>query len=96
MANDRYCVTRAGFDVVSVFGSLSAAAVPGTVITAVLTERGWSASNVRSQITRLHDREILQAERRGRHTVYRLAPAFVRRFNTIRGCSEPPPFDGHF
>lgn len=96
MAHERYRVTRAGFDVVSVFGSLSAAAVPGTVITAVLTERGWTASNVRNQVTRLLERGVLTAERAGRHAVYRLAPAIARRFNSIRGCAETPAYDGYF
>ena len=96
MAHERYRVTRAGFDVVSVFGSLSAAAVPGTVITAVLTERGWTASNVRNQVTRLLERGVLTAERAGRHTVYQLAPAIARRFNSIRGCAETPAYDGYF
>ena len=49
----RYRITRGGFDVVSVFGSLGAEAVPGPVVTAVLELHGYTESAARNQITRL-------------------------------------------
>lgn len=89
-------MTRAAFDVVSAFGSLNAVALPGSVISAVLVDRGWTASNVRNQITRLMERQLLVREAAGRHSVYSLAEPLLRRFQTLGGALEAPSYDGYF
>lgn len=92
----RYRVTRAAFDVISVFGALEATALPGPVLVAVLAEYGYSTSSVRNQLTRMVSRGVLQVEHQGRIGVYRRADMLDEQFNTFAGRGRAPKWDGHF
>lgn len=92
----RYRITRGGFDVVSVFGSLGAEAVPGPVVTAVLGLHGYTESAARNQIARLVQRGMLERSQQGRIAIYRLAPALRPSFTRLAGRAAPPAFDGSF
>lgn len=92
----RYRITRAAYDVITVFGSLNAEAVPGQVITAVLGDRGWTESNVRNQLTRLVERDLLSREQSGRYSVFTMTPQLLRNFEVLRSSAPRPVFDGSF
>ena len=93
MAN-RYRITRPGFDVVSVFGSLWARALPIPVIVALLGERGYSESSVRNQIGRMVSRGALQAERLRKFAVVSLAPHVEANFLQVSPAAVAPVYDG--
>lgn len=93
---DRYRLTRITFDVISVFGCLRASAVPGPIIVRILADHGYSASSVHNQLTRMVQRELVSAERRGRVTLYRLRERILSQFHDIGGERTAPEFDGHF
>ena len=89
-------MTRPGFDVVSTFGCLDAVELPGSVIVALLVDRGYTASNVRNQIARLVRRDLLCRRREGAHAVYWLSERLASRFHRAGGRVPPPPFTGTF
>ncbi|NNV09810.1 PaaX family transcriptional regulator, partial [Geobacillus sp. MMMUD3] len=93
---DRYRLTRITFDVISVFGCLRASAVPGPIIVRILADHGYSASSVHNQLTRMVQRELVSAERRGRVILYRLRERILSQFHDIGGERTAPEFDGHF
>lgn len=93
MAN-RYRITRPGFDVVSVFGSLWARALPIPVIVALLGERGYSESSVRNQIGRMVSRGAMQAEKLGKFAVVSLAPHVEANFLQVSPAAVAPVYDG--
>ncbi len=92
----RYRMTRGAFDIVSVFGSLRAAALPGPVLTAVLGMRGLKPSAVRNQVTRLTQRGLMHREKAGTVSVYTLAEPLQRGFDTLSGDAESPTYTGSF
>ena len=92
----RYRITRGGFDVVSVFGSLGASAVPGPVITSVLALHGYSESAARNQVVRLVSRGLLHRSQVGRIAVYRLAEALRPSYGRLAGRVEHTEFFGAF
>lgn len=92
----RYRVTRAAFDVVSVFPTLQAEAVPGPVFAAVLALHGYSESAVRNRLVRMVDQEQLVRESRGTTSLYRVAPALQRRLGEVRQGAVPPAWQGRF
>ncbi len=93
MAN-RYRITRPGFDVVSVFGSLWARALPIPVIVALLGERGYSESSVRNQIGRMVSRGAMRAEKVGKYSVVSLAPHVEANFLQVSPAAVAPVYDG--
>lgn len=93
MAN-RYRITRPGFDVVSVFGSLWARALPIPVIVALLGERGYSESSVRNQIGRMVSRGAMRAEKIGKFSVVSLAPHVEANFLQVSPAAVAPVYDG--
>lgn len=92
----RYRLTRGAFDIVSVFGSLRAASLPGPVITAVLGMRGSRPSAVRNQVTRLVQRGLMHREPAGTASVYTLGESLRRGFDTLSGDAEAPAYTGRF
>lgn len=92
----RYRLTRGSFDIVSVFGSLRAASLPGPVITAVLGMRGIKPSAVRNQVTRLTQRGLMHREKAGTASVYTLDESLQRGFSTLSGDADAPAFTGAF
>lgn len=92
----RYRMTRAAFDIISVFGSLGAKAVPGPVFVSMLSARGYSESSVRNQLARLSHRRLLTSTRSGRTTVYRRGHSVEKTYATVAGGSAPPPWAGSF
>lgn len=93
MAN-RYRITRLGFDVVSVFGSLWARTLPIPVIVALLGERGYSESSVRNQIGRMVSRGAMRAEKIGKFSVVSLAPHVEANFLQVSPAAVAPVYDG--
>lgn len=93
MAN-RYRITRPGFDVVSVFGSLWARALPIPVIVAMLGERGYSESSVRNQIGRMISRGAMRAEKVGKFSVVSLATHVEANFLQVSPAAVAPVYDG--
>ena len=93
MAN-RYRITRLGFDVVSVFGSLWARALPIPVIVALLGERGYSESSVRNQIGRMVTRGAMRAEKVGKFAVVSLEPHVEAYFLQVSPAAVTPVYDG--
>ncbi|BCJ31642.1 hypothetical protein Asera_57500 [Actinocatenispora sera] len=92
----RYRMTRAEFDVVSVFGGLLATEVPGPVFVAVLAHRGYSASSVRNQLSRMVVRGVLVSRRCGRHTNYRRAAQINHQYERLSGTLDVPEYTGSF
>lgn len=92
----RYRITRASFDLVSVYGCLGATGVPGPVFAAVLAERGYSPSTVRNQVTRLVHRGVLLRFTQGRTSVYRLGPVAREQFGRLRDHGRESEFTGSF
>jgi phenylacetic acid degradation operon negative regulatory protein len=92
----RYRMTRASFDVISVFGCIGAVALPGPAFAAVLARRGYSAVSVRNQLVRMVDRGLLRREKAGRVSIYHRAPALGGEFDLYSGAAEPDGFDGSF
>ena len=92
----RYRLTRGAFDIISAFGSLRAAALPGPVITAVLGLQGHQPSAVRNQVTRLVQRGMLRRTKAGTTSVYSLDEAMQHRFDMLSADAAAPPFTGRF
>ncbi len=94
MTSDRYRITRPSFDIVSVFGCLWAAALPGTVIVELLGKRGYTASSVRNQIARMVHRGALLASREGRFAVYRLPQHLETNWEIASSTHDVGEYDG--
>ncbi|UYG17317.1 hypothetical protein BRM3_02480 [Brachybacterium huguangmaarense] len=92
----RYRMTRAAFDLVSVFGCLGAVAVPGPAFAAVLAHRGYSALSVRNELVRLVDRGLLVRSTAGRVSVYRRSTQLDGGFVRYSGAQETAAYDGSF
>lgn len=89
-------MTRPAFDVISTFGCLDALELPGSVIVALLVDRGYTASNVRNQIARLMHRDLLCRRREGPHAIYWLSERLAGQFRRAGGRVPTPPFTGTF
>ncbi len=96
VSSSRYRMTRAAFDVVSVFGCLGATAVPGPAFAAVLAHRGYSALSVRNELVRLVARGLLDRTAAGRVSVFRRSPALDDGFVRYSGAQEDTGYDGSF
>lgn len=92
----RYRLTRGSFDIVSVFGSLRATAIPGPVITEVLGMRGLKPSAVRNQVTRMVQRGVLHREKAGTASVYTLDASLQSGFDTLSADGRAPEYSGEF
>lgn len=92
----RYRLTRAGFDVISVFGALTATALPTAVIVEVLGDRGYQPSAVRNQLAKLVERGLPTKERRGRAAVFRRSGQLDQQYTKLSRGFPDSGFDGSF
>ena len=96
VGDEKYRITRASFDVISVFPALAATAVPGPVFSAVLQLHGYGPSAVRNRLVRMVHQGQLVSDRSGRASLYRVHPALQEKMDQLRSRLHPPTFDGHF
>lgn len=94
--SDRYRITRAAFDVISVFPSLSALAIPGPVFSAALRVHGYKESAVKNRLVRMVQQGQLSSERVGRTSLYRVHPTLREKLDALRNRVDVPSFDGQF
>ncbi|MGO2111733.1 MAG: hypothetical protein ACTH31_08975 [Pseudoclavibacter sp.] len=91
-----YRVTRASFDLMSVYGCAAATALPGPAIAALLEPRGYSPSSVRNRLVQAVDRGHLLREVHGRVSVYRRHPRSDTTFEMLAGDAPTPEWTGSF
>lgn len=92
----RYRANDSNMDVGVVFGSLSAAAIPGPVFTRMLQGLGQSESAARNLLTKLVHAGVLTAERVGRVSVYAFADQNFRKYQQVEGTGAAEAWDGVF
>ncbi|NQX26196.1 hypothetical protein HQQ81_02390 [Microbacteriaceae bacterium VKM Ac-2854] len=96
METARYRWTPAAVDVPFLLGAIGAAEAPGPALVALLGGLGRQESAARNLLTRMRELGALESERRGRTTVFRLAPASMPRYREIEGTGGPEPWTGSF
>lgn len=86
------------FDAVPfVFGCVGAEALPGPILTGLISELGMTTSAAKALLHRMTQVECLSLERHGRVGVYRMAGDFRAHFEAFRDDDwERPPWDGRF
>lgn len=92
--SQRYRLTRPAFDIVSVFGSLRAHALPTSAFIAVLAARGYSETNVRTQLNRLVHRGLLVRAPRGGRAVFSLGSRLLASFDALSGAGDRAVYAG--
>jgi len=92
----RYRFTRPAFDIVSVYGCLDVHELPTAVFVAVLGERGYTATNVRTQLSRMVHRRLLQRETSGKSSRYAMRAQLRASFDLLSGAGPVRAYSGSF
>lgn len=78
------------------FGACQAEAIPGPILTRLLTDLGMTPAAARTLLSRLKNRGSLSAERIGRSAVYRLSGQMAVDFERVRTGPSQSQWDGNF